>query len=392
MSDFNQKLLPVMENQHRRFEPYRTLCEMENVSQKDLTEMVQDGDLHTIPAIPADWFKKEKGKGLFRQLADTGEKGGWLVSSSTSGDPSYTWRTSADVQVIADAFERAYRRVPQCPQLAFSPPPSFLEKIGKRFAIDDNQISFYATVPSSIAGEVFPDTHFMARLNTLKTIWAMVKSRGKGRPVIELQEDTLLETIEAAERNGARVLFSASILMLYPALKNLPRNYDLGANAFFLTGAGGWDGKKGMSQGNTTSKSQFVQEMCVRFNIPREAVATNFWDIYGTTENGKAQAGSYSFEYEDYVFETDDDVKLYIINPVTGEPAKAGEQGYPRFISPYGVDGFAGACVQQNDIVTVVATYNDGSVKQFTHISRASEEIGMGGVGCAYEMVEGMDL
>jgi hypothetical protein len=392
MSEFTQKLLSVMEKQYRLYEPYRTLCEMENVSQQDLSAMIKDGELQAIPAIPADWFKKEKGKGLFRQLANAKEDGGWLVSSSTSGDPSYTWRTAADVQVIADAFDRAYRRVPQCPQLAFSPPPSFLERVGQRFAIDEHKISFYATVPSSVAGEVFPDTHFMARLNTLKTIWAMVKARGKGRPVIELQVNTLLQTVEAAERTGARLLFSASILMLYPALKNLPRDYDLGANVYFLTGAGGWDGKKGMSQGTTTNKPQFVEEMCTKFNIPREAVSTNFWDIYGTTENGKAQAGSYSFEHGDYVFETDGDVKLYIINPVTGHPAKAGEQGYPRFVSPYGVVGFAGGCVQQNDIVTVVATNDDGSVKQFTHISRATGEAGVGGVGCAYELVEGMDL
>jgi len=38
----------------------------------------------------------------------------------------------------------------------------------------------------------------------------------------------------------------------------------------------------------------------------------------------------------------------------------------------------------------VVSTYDDGSVKQFTHISRSSGEEGEGGVGCAYEMVEGV--
>lgn len=392
MPDFNQKLLPVIERQYQLYEPYQTLCEMEDVSQQDLTALVEAGELHAIPAIPADWFKKEKGKGLFKRLANAQEAGGWIVSSSTSGDPSYTWRTASDKQVIADNFERAYRHVPPCPQLAFSPTPEFLAKVGQRFAIDEQLTDFYATVPTITAGEVFPDTHFMAKLNTIKTIWSMVRSGGKGRPVIELQENTLVRAVEAAERDGTKLLFSASILMLYPSLKKLPRNYDLGANVYFLTGAGGWDGKKGMSHGEYTSKPDFVEEMCVKFNIPKLAVTTNFWDIYGTTENGKAQSGSYSFEHEDYIFEVDDDLKLYIMNPVTGQPAKAGEQGYPRFISPYGVDGFAGACVQQNDTVTVISTFEDGSVKQFTHISRALEIAGAGGVGCAYELVEGMDL
>jgi hypothetical protein len=40
----------------------------------------------------------------------------------------------------------------------------------------------------------------------------------------------------------------------------------------------------------------------------------------------------------------------------------------------------------------VVALFDDGSVRQFTHISRASGEEGTGGVGCAFELVEGVQL
>ncbi len=392
MSDFNQHLEAALERQYQLYEPYRTLCEMENVGLDDIKAMARSGDLFAIPAIPAEWFKKEQSNGLFRKLANAEEKGGWLVSSSTSGDPSYTWRTEADRQVIANSFEWAYGHVPAGYSIAFSPSVEFLTRVGQRFAIDDNPVVFYATIPSAAAGEVFNGMDYMAELNTVKTIWAMIKSRGKGRPVLELRQELLMQRIREAEQNGTDIIFSASVLMLYPTLKNLPGTYNLGRHAYFLTGAGGWDGQKGTMAGDAIHKPRYVREMCEKFNVPADAVTTNFWDIYGTTENGKAQPGPYSPEHEDFVFQVGDDVKLYVIDPVSGKPAEAGETGYPRFISPYGVDGFAGACVQQNDIVTVVATNDDHSVRQFTHISRASGQEGEGGVGCAFEMVEGVQL
>jgi hypothetical protein len=392
MRQFNDKLTDVLERQHRLYEPYQTLCEMENVSLADLKAMAGAGDLHRIPAIPAEWFKKIKGKGLFRKLANFQEPGSWLVSSSTSGDSSYTWRTPGDRQTILDSFECAYRRVPIYRSLAFSPDVDFLRKVGQRFAIDEHSVDFYATIPSMAAGKVFTDMDYMVRLNTLRTIWTMLRTKGKGRPVLDLRRDVLMTTIQQAQRNSGGVVFSASVLMLYPTLKALPGAYPLGSKAFFMTGAGGWDGKKGTTQGERISKPRYVEDLCAKFQVPEDAVESNFWDIYGTTENGKAQIGPYSREHEDFVFEVGDDVSLYVIDPVSGRPAQPGEKGFPRFVSPRGVDGFAGACIQQNDIVTVVALCDDGSVKQFTHISRASGEEGTGGVGCAFELVEGVQL
>jgi len=390
MSTFDDRLTSVMEKQFQVYEPYQTLCDMEGVAWPDIKAMIESGDLHAIPAIPADWFKQKKGKGLFSKLADQQQAGQWLVSSSTSGDSSYTWRTQADIQSIADSFAQAYRHAPGCKAVAFSPDVKFLTKVGQRFAIDDNPVTFYATVPSAAAADVFDDMDYLIKLNLLQTLWEMAKTRGKGRPVLDLQEQLLTQAIANAEQNETPIVFAASILSLYPTLNNLPDNNALGANAYFVTGAGGWDGKKGTMQGASIEKAQFVADMCQKFNLPESAVSTNFIDIYGTTENGKAQAGFFAPEHGDYVFEMSDDVKLYIINPINGRPATVGEQGYPRFISPYGVEGFAGACIQQNDFVTVVSINDDDSVKQFTHISRASGEEGAGGVGCAYEMVEGV--
>jgi hypothetical protein len=391
-ADFNYRFAEVIEKQYQRYEPYRKLCAMENRQLEDLKAMARAGDLQSIPTIPADWFKRGRSKGLFKQLSHIQEGGCWLVSSSTSGDSSYTWRTPADKKQIVDSFAQAYRKLPQAKAVAFSPTAEFLRKIGQRFAIDQHPVEFYAAVPADTAAQVFNNMDSLAKLNLARTIWVMLKTRGKGRPVLDLQKAVLVSAIQEAEQNHSPLIFSASVLMLYPALRGLDRTYKLGKNAYFLTGAGGWDGKKATMQGDRIVKTVYAEQMATRFGVSPDDYEAQFWDIYGTTENGKAQIGHYSREQGDFLFEVGGDVKLYVINPINGQPVKAGEQGYPRFVSPYGVEGFAGASVQQSDIVKVVSLYDDGAVHQFTGISRAMGDEGVGGLGCAFELVEGVNL
>ncbi len=41
------------------------------------------------------------------------------------------------------------------------------------------------------AEDVFQSLDYVAKLNKPKTVWSMIKSRGKGRPVLDLQKDLL---------------------------------------------------------------------------------------------------------------------------------------------------------------------------------------------------------
>jgi hypothetical protein len=384
MAEFIDRLLEAMEKQYRTFAPYRSLCDSQGVSWPDIRAMVAAEDLYAIPAIPCSWFKRDAGRGTFRDLADQRQAGQWHVSSTTSGDPSYVWRTPADMQVVAQSYTEAYRKAPACDKmLAFSAANQFLETVGPRFAIDDHRVDLFALIPSTTAEAVFSDMDALVHLSKARTIWNMIRTLGKGRPVLEVDKEHLLEAIQHAEQNGTKLAFASAVLMLYPAVKALPRGYRLGANAIFVTGAGGWDGKKGTTQGDAIDKADFVLEMCARFSIPANAIFTNFVDLYGTAENGKAQAGFFSPKYGDFVFEVGDDVRIFVVDPegrLTGE----GEQGSPRFVSPYGVEGYAGACLQQNDAITVVALADDHSVRRFTHVTRPSLS------GCAYEHAEGV--
>jgi hypothetical protein len=385
MSELNDRLSEAMKKQYRSFVPYRSLCDSQGVTWPDIKVMIAAAELYAIPAIPCSWFKRDRGKDMFRDLADRQKAGQWHVSSTTSGDPSYVWRTPADVEAVARSYTEAYRKAPTCDKiLAFSAANQFLETVGPRFAIDDHQVDLFALIPSTTAEEIF-DMEALVCLNTPLTIWAMVRTRGKGRPVLGVDKKLLLKTVQEAERNGTKLAFASIVLMLYRALRELRGSYRLGEDAIFVTGAGGWDGKKGTTQGEAIDKSRFVADMCEKFSIPASAVSTNFVDVYGTAENGKAQAGFFSHEHSDFVFEVGDDVKMYVID-AQGGLARAGEQGSPRFVSPYGVEGYAGARLQQSDTVTVVSLSDDGSVGRFTHMARASL------ASCAYEHTEGVRI
>ena len=290
------------------------------------------------------------------------------------------------MEVVAKSYTDAYSKAPACDKmLAFSAANQFLETIGPRFAIDDHGVDLFALIPSMAAEAVFAGMDALVHLSRARTAWRMICTLGKGRPVLCVDREHLLKTIEEAARDGTRLAFASVVLMLYPAVRALPGGYLLGENAVFVTGAGGWDGKKGTTQGDAIDKAEFVTQMCAKFSIPASAITTNFVDVYGTAENGKAQAGFYSPEYGDYVFEVGNDVKMYVVD-AEGRLAREGEQGFPRFVSPYGVEGYAGACLQQSDVVTVVARADDGSVQRFTHVARASV------ASCAYDHAEGVRI
>jgi hypothetical protein len=360
---FGSHLSESIERQYDLYEPYRTICDTENVTRADLRSIVERHDLTRIPAVQSDSFKMRLSHGLFRRLSSPEASGSWMMSGSTSGDPSCVWRTESDVEVARQSFSRLWERIPTNRALYFSPTRDYFEKSSRRLAFDEHPINFFAVVPGQAAEAVYGDMTYMARANS-------AAAEKHGSPAFDLQSDTLVEALERAEAERTPIGFSTFVLMMYPALKNLSRTYDLGDRAFFVTGAGGWDGKKGAFVGDPLQKATYVQEMSDKFNIPESAWESNFFDGYGTTENGKAFPGRYSREFADFVYDVDDDVKVYVVDPIKGRLAKVGERGFPRFISPYGAEGFAGVCVQHKDLVTVVSTQWDGSVARFTRVAR----------------------
>ncbi|MEM2914834.1 MAG: hypothetical protein QXH91_05485, partial [Candidatus Bathyarchaeia archaeon] len=91
-------------------------------------------------------------------------------------------------------------------------------------------------------------------------------------------------------------------------------------------------------------------------------------------------------------FDVGEDTKLLIIDPITKEPLGVGERGIPKFISPYGFEGSAGVVMEQeDDSMTVVSTFEDKTVKQYTHVSKLLKPAGFDSGeedGCAFDWLE----
>jgi hypothetical protein len=83
---------------------------------------------------------------------------------------------------------------------------------------------------------------------------------------------------------------------------------------------------------------------------------------------------------------------MFIVDPISKEPLGIGERGVPIFISPYGFEASAGVVLEQeDDNMTVVSTYEDKTVKQYTHVSKMFRPIGFDSEdkeGCAIDWLE----
>jgi hypothetical protein len=384
MDDFHDLLVGRIVDQYDRYPVYREICRSHHTERADIERVVRDRELHRIPAVPATLFKRSKG--MYRDLVDLDKKGQWLVSGTTSGDPSYTWRTDNDIECIERAYREAYSHTPKCHMLTFGPSTESLRRIGARFAIDDRPIAFYGSIPSGTADEVFPSMDHLVELDLARTILSMAVRLGKGKPVFRIDRKLVLREIARSVKEGTEISFASAILLLHQTLKSLQGSFPLGNRAYFVVGGGGWDGKKGSTRGEPIDKDRFIREMCRKFDMPGSCISTNFVDIYGTAENAKAHHGFYSVEHKDFVFRVGADARLVVIDPKTLKPVGAGKRGNPIFISPFGAEGCAGACIEQNDIMEPVSFCDDGSVREYTHVFRMTQE------GCAYEYSRGVQF
>jgi len=209
------------------------------------------------------------------------------------------------------------------------------------------------------------------------------------RAQFQFKSKLFVEKLRYAEESGSSVVLGPSVLFLNPIIAQYSKGYkyNFGKGICVSTGAGGWDGKKGLTRGELISKPAYVKALVDWLGIsdPEKQIM----DTYGSTENGKAQSGFYSHRWRDFVFDVGEDAKLLIVDPISKEPLGVGERGVPRFISPYGFEGSAGVVIEQEgDNMTVVSTFEDGTVKQYTHVSRQLSPTGLDSrdeVGCAFD-------
>ncbi|MBO3803297.1 MAG: hypothetical protein JTT11_05405 [Candidatus Brockarchaeota archaeon] len=381
---FMDDLAKALVKQYKWCKAYRKECEKRGYSIKEIVRLVENDELGSLPSIGSNDWKRSRG--LFKNLANTKVDGKWIVSSSTSGDPSYRWCTREDLVSVSKSCSMAFRKIPFADiGLVFSPPMRFLEESSKRFRIDDEETEMYALYPFRSALKTFEKAEFL---------YDPVEPKGKrvgqeGGPRFQFKSKLLADALKDAEKNGSTVVLGPSVLFLYPVIaqSSNERKYNFGNRIYVSTGAGGWNGRKGVARGEPVPKPTYVEALVDWLGIsdPEKQIM----DTYGTTENGKAQSGFYRHRWRDFVFDVGEDTKLLIVDPITKEPLGVGERGVPKFISPYGFEGSAGVVMEQeDDSMTVVSTFEDKTVKQYTHVSKLPKPTGFDSGdadGCAFD-------
>jgi hypothetical protein len=371
--------------QYDRFPAYQRLCELYKINTRDeLNANIYNGEIWRCPAIAGDDFKKNRSNGGFLNLNLTSRNDlVWTVSSSTSGDPSYVLATQEDINKIRHQYGRQFTRAGEFDiVLMASPDVEFMRgPASKRFSLGDGQSTeLFATAIIEEADHIWRKesnvilylTSFNKRRtifdNTIGKIIAPIWNNSfglitqekyvpnTGRPTMELHYSKAFDLLERASKSGERVMIGPSILMIYPMLKSFylqrgSKPYE-NLNITIVTGAGGWDGKKGVSEADLPeTKKATIAEMEKILGLSKEVVRTSFFDIYGTTESGIAVGGWYDPEVGEFIYEIPDDIKLFVLDKSNNEPVSRDEEGYPVWIG-IARDVAATAIVRQFDLVT----------------------------------------
>ena len=368
------EIAEAIQKQARDFEIYQKFISLEGINAPDIPYIVQDGELPKIPPLPVEYFKKSNN--LFHELARISLPGRWNVSSSTGGDPSYVYRTPDDEELMKLAYTDAFLGLPvQDAYLLFSPPPKFLRQISQRFKLDDGKDAILQVAIVLQAAEKY--YNLMRPTVTPETINGKLQLHNMGPEEFK----SFLDEMFQQERTLA---IGPSVILLYPTVLNSlqPGEREFGDKLYVLTGAGGWDGRKGSMRSEPIAKSQFIEDLCERLGIE----PTQFMDIYAFTENYAAYKGYWDPEIKDFVYEVPPNIAAYALQD-SGNIAPVGERGVFVVYSAKGHEGFAGAAIKQSDTVIPLQYNKDGTLAKFTGISRVK---GQDSKGCAYTMSEGV--
>ncbi|HME52806.1 MAG TPA: hypothetical protein VKM55_11355 [Candidatus Lokiarchaeia archaeon] len=374
MTDFMTDLSQALRRQMDSCEIYQKTCEKCGITTGDeLEKVVEAKDWGSIPAISDRMFKRSGW--LYAKLKFDGVPGSWQVSSSTSGDPSYVWRTEPDEKVIVDAYMQCYKKSTK-PDLdvmiSFAPSIEFLNNLSKRFDLKDGNVAKVQALMATLAAQNVASKQYLdlVKLNIPKTIW-QTKVKKIPRPVLEIKTKELRSMLARAASDGLSVCLGGSAIFMNQVFGGSD-TFSTVKDAFVLTGGGGWDGTKGAVQAGQITKEKFVETVGDKIGIPTVEREQRFWDNYGITEKAFSCVGQWDASMKDFVYDTDGlypETKVIAVDVLSGELITNGK-GVIRIISPYGNDGAATAAIEESDEITVLSANPDGSVKQFMAIKR----------------------
>lgn len=382
-SHFKELIKQSITNEWDKFEYFRTVCRKKKQTLADLLIAVDDEEYYRIPAVAATAFKKSKG--LYRELNDFSQAGKFQVSSNTSGDPSYVYTNSDELDKVVDNYRLTFGIDGTTKAIAFSPTIRILDAISRSAGFAGYQSVARMKLALEATNLYYKEPLFTLDVDVLKTL---LSKAVRGKVVLRRKYlDELIAVIWSAERNQEKINLGGIVLLLYPYLDQMREGqFSIGNDAFFTFAGGGYNGSKGSITGKRIDKREMVKRISAIFGIDRNAYSTNLKDIYAFTECPATNEGYWNEEIEDYLFETWHESRVYIVDPETEEPLKSGT-GLLKFITPYsnGNPSAANVSLLQSDLATIRGLAPNSTVTHFSNITRMQNA---GIEGCAYKASE----
>jgi hypothetical protein len=382
-SQYKESLQESIQAQWKKFEYFRNLCKKKKLSIEDLRKAIDNEEYYLIPAVAATSFKLSKG--LINELNDLSQPGRFQVSSSTSGDPSYVYTNHAEYNKILDNYRLTFGIKGVSRAIGFAPSGRILDSLSKKAGYMGYKSAARMKLAIDAAIIHYPNLVFTLDVDLFRTLLSRIV---KGKAVLKKKQlDEIVEIISATEKIQEKISLGGIILLFYPYVKQMKDGqFSLGENVFFSFSGGGYSGSKGSIRGEKIDKSEMSRKFSSVFGVPQKLLSSNLKDLYSFTESSAVNEGFWSEEIDDFLFETWQESRAYVVDPETEKPLKSGE-GLLKFITPYtnGNPSAANVSVLQFDNATIRASLPNYIVTHFSHIKRATNA---SVEGCAYKAEE----
>lgn len=368
--------------QYDRYKIYKTICQEKSISREDIQKIVDNRELYKLPPIYALRFKKSYD--LIKELNDMEKKDGtFVISSSTYGDPSYIYCSKNDLEIIRNNYKNHFAVENSNIGLAFSPPMDILYKAGEKKSIYNKKTLLRITTAAE-GNKYYYDLKDMLKLDIsclINKVFNKKNFKPKFKPLPKSVIENLFKNTEKEKNN---IVLGGISLLLYPTITNYfnNNNLNLSKQIFFVTSGGGWTGKKGTIETKELKKTDFINGLSKVFKIDLSDLKNQFRDVYAFCESSSTHLGHWNNEIGDYIYKPTSQSVAYAVDPKTLLPVKEGEKGLFQVITPYGCEYSATCNILQGDLVKAHKLNPDGSLKEFTNISRMP---GLEIEGCAYE-------
>lgn len=371
-----------LKEQYEKYPYYKSLCVQKNISKNDISRIIDNRELFLLPPVYAQLFKKSKN--MINELNSLSEAdGSFMVSSSTYGDPSYIYASKRDLDIVRNNYKKDFMVSDSLYGLSFGPPLNILYKAGQSKSIYGKSTMLRMTTVAEATAQYYNLVDMM-KLDITCLVNKLFDKKNFKPKFKSVSERMITKIFNETELSGKNIVIGGITLLMYPILTKYYKenSFNLGNRAFFITSGGGWSGKKGTIETKELKKNDFINKLGNIFNIDGEMYKKQFIDVYAFCESPGTHQGHWDNNFKDFVYSVHNDSIAYAIDPTTKKLAAQNEVGLFQVLTPYGCEYSANANILQGDLVKVVESNPDGSIKKFTNITRFP---GLEIEGCAYE-------